>query len=55
MRCGHLNVHNGPGGSLTAVMEDLELIWGTAIQTNLDIPLKDLHVSTNVQYTYRMN
>ncbi|XP_033746554.1 actin-related protein 8-like [Pecten maximus] len=42
MRGGHLNVHDGPGGTLTAVMADIETIWGQAIQTLLDIPLKDL-------------
>lgn len=42
MRGGHLNVHDGPGGTLTAVLADMEKIWGLAIQTLLDIPLKDL-------------
>ncbi|XP_064474750.1 actin-related protein 8-like isoform X2 [Ornithodoros turicata] len=42
IRRGHLNLHPGVGGSLTAVMADLEAIWGTAIQQYLDIPLKDL-------------
>ena len=44
MRRGRLNVHNGPCGTLTSVLSDLELIWGTAIQTMLDIPIKDLKV-----------
>lgn len=44
MRRGRLNVHKGVGGSLTAVLQDLELIWGSAIQNILDIPLKDLKV-----------
>uniref|UniRef100_A0A3Q3X7J4 Uncharacterized protein n=1 Tax=Mola mola TaxID=94237 RepID=A0A3Q3X7J4_MOLML len=39
---GQLNVHAGPGGSLTAVLADLETIWGHVIQKQLDIPLKDL-------------
>uniref|UniRef100_A0A671YWC8 Actin related protein 8 n=1 Tax=Sparus aurata TaxID=8175 RepID=A0A671YWC8_SPAAU len=39
---GQLNVHAGPGGSLTAVLADLEAIWGHVIQKQLDIPLKDL-------------
>ncbi|XP_068195966.1 actin-related protein 8 [Antennarius striatus] len=39
---GQLNVHAGPGGSLTAVLTDLETIWGNVIQKQLDIPLKDL-------------
>ncbi|XP_061913892.1 actin-related protein 8 isoform X2 [Entelurus aequoreus] len=39
---GQLNVHAGPGGSLTAVLADLETIWTHVIQKNLEIPLKDL-------------
>ncbi|XP_049608166.1 actin-related protein 8 [Syngnathus scovelli] len=39
---GQLNVHAGPGGSLTAVLADLETIWSHVIQKNLEIPLKDL-------------
>ncbi|KAM8829431.1 actin-related protein 8 isoform 3-T4 [Synchiropus picturatus] len=39
---GQLNVHSGPGGSLTAVLADLETIWCHVIQKNLEIPLKDL-------------
>ncbi|XP_067268978.1 actin-related protein 8 isoform X2 [Pseudorasbora parva] len=39
---GHLNVHSGLGGSLTAVLVDLETIWTHAIQKLLEIPLKDL-------------
>ncbi|XP_061592580.1 actin-related protein 8 isoform X2 [Cololabis saira] len=39
---GQLNVHSGPGGSLTAVLADLETIWGHVIQKHLEIPLKDL-------------
>lgn len=42
---GRLNLHGGPGGSLTAVLADLEVIWGTAIQNFLEIPLKDLKAS----------
>lgn len=41
---GQLNVHSGPGGSLTAVLADLETIWGHIIQKQLDIPLRDLKV-----------
>lgn len=41
---GQLNVHSGPGGSLTAVLADLETIWSNVIQKHLDIPLKDLKV-----------
>ncbi|XP_053173507.1 actin-related protein 8 [Scomber japonicus] len=39
---GQLNVHAGPGGSLTAVLADLETIWSHIIQKHLEIPLKDL-------------
>ncbi|XP_077998073.1 actin-related protein 8-like [Glandiceps talaboti] len=41
-RCGMLNVHQGIGGSLTAVMEDLFVIWSTALEKHLEIPVKDL-------------
>ena len=44
MRGGHLNLHDGPGGSLTAVCADLETLWAYAIQTHLAIPLRDLGV-----------
>ncbi|XP_035664129.1 actin-related protein 8-like [Branchiostoma floridae] len=42
MSCGQLHLHSGPGGSLTAVLADLETIWTTAIENFLDIPIKDL-------------
>ncbi|XP_078580404.1 actin-related protein 8-like isoform X2 [Branchiostoma floridae x Branchiostoma japonicum] len=42
MSCGQLHLHSGPGGSLTAVLADLETIWITAIEKFLDIPIKDL-------------
>jgi len=42
---GSLNIHNGVGGSLTAIVEDLERIWSNAIKTTLEIPLNDLSVS----------
>ena len=45
IRRGRLNVHEGPCGTLTSVLSDLELIWGYAIQNMLDIPLKDLKVN----------
>ena len=44
MKGGHLNLHSGPGGSLTAVCADLETLWAYAIQTALTIPLRDLGV-----------
>lgn len=52
---GQLNVHAGPGGSLTAVLADLEAIWGHVIQKQLDIPLKDLKVgqtSSSLRITF---
>lgn len=42
MKAGRLNLHSGPGGSLTAVCADLETLWAYAIQTHLTIPLRDL-------------
>ncbi|XP_074639693.1 actin-related protein 8-like isoform X1 [Acropora palmata] len=42
MKEGRLNLHSGPGGSLTAVCADLENLWAYAIQTHLTIPLRDL-------------
>lgn len=42
IRRGQLNLHSGSGGSLTAVLADLETIWTQAIQKYLEIPLKDL-------------
>lgn len=44
IRRGRLNLHDGPGGTLSSVMADLELIWSNVIQTILDIPIKDLKV-----------
>lgn len=45
MRRGRLNIHDGPGGSLTAVLADLETIWGHVLQEHLEIPIKDLKVN----------
>lgn len=42
IRRGQLNVHSGPGGSLTAVLTDLETIWSHVLQKLLEIQLKDL-------------
>ncbi|XP_072328584.1 actin-related protein 8 isoform X1 [Scyliorhinus torazame] len=42
IRRGQFNLHAGPGGSLTAVLADLETIWTFAIQKFLEIPRKDL-------------
>lgn len=50
---GRLNVHSGPGGSLPAVLADLETIWSHTIQKQLDIPLKDLKVDrTTLSFTF---
>lgn len=42
MRRGQLNLHGSVGGSLTAVLNDLESIWSAAISDYLNIPIKDL-------------
>ncbi|XP_056628218.1 actin-related protein 8 [Triplophysa dalaica] len=42
IRRGQLNIHSGPGGSLTAVLADLQTIWSHAVHKLLEIPLKDL-------------
>ncbi|CAL1544546.1 unnamed protein product [Lymnaea stagnalis] len=42
MRRGRLNVHDGPGGSLTSILADLETIWSHVLQEHLEIPIKDL-------------
>ncbi|XP_071982808.1 actin-related protein 8 isoform X1 [Engystomops pustulosus] len=42
IRRGQLNIHGGPGGSVTAVLTDLEVIWSHVIQKFLEIQLKDL-------------
>ncbi|XP_053326025.1 actin-related protein 8 [Spea bombifrons] len=42
IRRGQLNLHSRPGGSLTAVLTDLETIWSHVIQKVLEIQLKDL-------------
>jgi len=42
MRQGRLHTHVGPGGSLTSVMADLEVIWGHVLQELMEVPLKDL-------------
>ncbi|XP_045618086.1 actin-related protein 8 isoform X1 [Procambarus clarkii] len=39
---GDLNIHSGLGGSVSAVLADLETIWGHCISTILNVPLKDL-------------
>lgn len=42
MRRGRLNEHSGPGGSLTSILSNIEIIWGHVLQEHLEIPLKDL-------------
>ncbi|KAG5865088.1 hypothetical protein JTB14_028192 [Gonioctena quinquepunctata] len=39
---GDLNIHNGAGGSITAIMADLETIWCHVLETNFQITQKDL-------------
>lgn len=41
---GDLNLHSSVGGSISAVLADLETIWGHCISTVLNVPLKDLKV-----------
>ena len=38
---GQLNINDGVGGSSTSVAEDIETLWGHAIETYLNIPIKD--------------
>ncbi|XP_074646426.1 actin-related protein 8-like [Tubulanus polymorphus] len=42
IRRGRLNLREGAGGSITAVLHDIETIWADAIQHHLDIPLNNL-------------
>lgn len=39
---GELNVHSGPGGSITSIMADLETIWTYILETNFQISREDL-------------
>ena len=39
IRRGRLNIHDGVGGSPTAVLADLAAIWSYAIKTGLGVPL----------------
>ena len=39
IRRGRLNIHDGVGGSPTAVLADLAAIWSYAIETGLGVPL----------------
>jgi len=34
---GDFNIHSGPGGSMTAVLADLEAIWKHIIETHLQV------------------
>lgn len=45
---GDLNLHNNVGGSISAVLADLETIWGHCISTVLNVPLKDLKVCLGI-------
>lgn len=40
IRRGDFNLHGGVGGSLTAIIADLQEIWEYVLQTHLKIPLK---------------
>lgn len=41
-RRGDFNIHSGPGGSLTAVLADLETIWLYMLETHFSIKQSDL-------------
>lgn len=45
---GDLNIHKSLGGSISAVLADLETIWGHCISNVLNVPIKDLKVSVCV-------
>lgn len=42
---GELNINDQIGGSLTAVLADLETIWTHCINSLLDIKTSEFHVS----------
>lgn len=39
---GDFNIHSGPGGSMTAVLADLETIWMSVLESHFNIERKDL-------------
>lgn len=41
-RRGDLNIHPGPGGSITGVIADLETIWLNILETNFNLRSNDL-------------
>lgn len=41
-RRGDLNIHNGPNGTITGVLADLETIWLKVLETHFNIYQKDL-------------
>lgn len=41
-RRGDFNIHSGPGGSITAVLANLETIWTHVLENNLHIRNRDL-------------
>ena len=55
IRRGRFNIHNNLGGTLSAIMQDLEDLWSMAIEKYLDIPIKDLQVSTFRLYYYYLS
>ena len=44
IRRGCFNIHTGPGGTVTSVLQDLEDILSTAMQTFLGITKLDIKV-----------
>ncbi|XP_018330352.1 actin-related protein 8 isoform X2 [Agrilus planipennis] len=43
-RRGDFNIHSGPGGSMTAVLADLETIWSYVLETNFNIDKKSFRL-----------
>ena len=48
VRRGSLNVHSGVGGSMSAILQDLEDIWSTVLHIYLNIPRTDIKVCLNI-------
>jgi hypothetical protein len=55
IRRGCFNIHSGPGGTISAVLQDLEDILSTALQTYLNIPRTDIKVSVKLFIDFCIN
>lgn len=51
-RRGDLNVHSGPGGSVSAVLADLEAIWGHLLTNKLGLPKSQRKVRCSKMSTF---